>query len=113
MARISPMSRDNKKAKGVKMATLDVKVKSEKKLKLPYMTNHFIERYFERVLKSNIPKIINDKIRKFIYKDFKRRLQSYEEITLKIFASSKEVQKVSFAKVKTVIVKKNTLITVY
>ena len=95
------------------MKTLDVKIKSEKNLKLPYMSNHFIERYFERVMGKPVPKNINDNLRTRVYQDFRKRLQSYEEITLKIFASSKKAQQVSFAKFKNVIVKKNTLITVY
>lgn len=94
------------------MITLDERIITEKKGDYPYITRHFAERYFERVLTKPVPKRFNKGIYNGIRKDMDKRMLDREKMALKLFAKSSNVV-VPIAKFKKMVVKKNTLITVY
>ncbi len=77
------------------------------------MTRHFIERYYERVLgekpssKLNPAKLMNQ-----IYSDIENKLLERERIILEMFRFSKSVR-VPFSRQYQLIVRNNTLITIY
>ena len=100
------------KVKGNKMNTLDVKIKRDKKWVFPYMSNHFVERYYQRVFKQPVPKKIHNGIYFNIKRDMHKKMLDYEKMTLHLYAKSPEAE-VSFSTYMKLIVKKNTLVTIF
>jgi len=78
----------------------------------PYMSRHFVERYFERILTKPIPKKFHKGVYNSIKKDMDGRMLEREKNILRLFAKSSEAL-VPIAKFNKIVVKKNTLITVY
>ena len=94
------------------MNTLNENKRTDKKWNFPYMSNHFVERYHERVLSKPVPKKFNKGMYNGIKKDMETRMLDMEKQTLQLFAKSSKAV-VPFARFKKVVIKKNTLITVY
>ena len=112
MCRISFKRRAKKAQKGNKMATLNQNNRTEKKWDFPYMSNHFVKRYFERVLSKPVPKKFHKGIYHGIKKDMEARMIDREKLTLKLFANSSKAV-VPIDKFNKMVIKKNILITVY
>jgi len=94
------------------MAALNENNKPEKKWDFPYMSKHFVKRYFERVLSKPVPKKLHKGIYNNIKKDMEARMMDREKLILKLFANTSKVV-VPIARFNQMVVKKNTLITVY
>ena len=112
MCRISFMQKAKKALKGNKMNTLDVKIKRDKKWVFPYMSNHFVERYYQRVFKQPAPKKIHNGIYFNIKRDMHKKMLDYEKMTLHLYGKSPEAE-VPFSTYMKLIVKKNTLVTIF
>ena len=89
----------------------DKKQPNEKK-DFPYISRHFAERYFERILGKPVPNKFHRGIYNGIWKDMDDRMLEKEKMTLKLFSKSR-VALVPIARFNKVVVRKNTLITVY
>lgn len=94
------------------MKTLDGIIITEKEGDQLYITRHFAKRYFERILTKPVPKKFNKGIYNGIRKDMDKRMLDREKMALKLFAKSSIVV-VPISKFNKMVVKKNTLITVY
>ena len=76
------------------------------------MTKHYMERYYERVLRMSMSTIHNyDKMEKEIFIDMDNRLMDREKLFIKLFSNSKSA-KVPFEKINQIIIKNKKLITV-
>ena len=76
------------------------------------MTNHYMERYYERVLHTPVSTVQNyNKTEKKIFIDMDNRLMDREKLFIKLFSNSKSA-KVPFEKINQIIIKNKKLITV-
>ena len=90
---------------------VDDKKENQRERKLA-MTEHFIERYHERVLYKKPPvQVHHKKMRQTILQDIDRRLQDRQKTALEVFSGSNNA-KLPFGGCYLLIVKKHTLITV-
>jgi len=94
------------------MNTLSNNTKINKKSQIPFMTKHFAERYFERILSKPAPKNFDKSVYSSIRNDMKDRMLKKEKMLLELLCKSTEA-KIPIAKLNRVVVKNNTLITVY
>ena len=98
--------------KGKKMNTLKKNTENKKEHKYPRMTKHYIERYFTRILNGEAPKKINKDVKKTIYQDMDARMLGREKTTLQLFSKASNAI-IPIGRYHTMVVSKNTLITVY
>ena len=112
MCRISFMQTAKTALKGKIMRTLNENKKTKSQWDFPYMTNHFAQRYFERILLKPVPKNFHKAVYNGIKKDMDTRMLEKEKQTLQLFANASKAV-VPIARVNQMVVKKNTLITVY
>jgi len=94
------------------MNTLKKNTGNKKEYKYPRMTKHYIERYFTRILNGEAPKRINKDIKKTIYQDMDARMLDREKTTLQLFSTASNAI-IPIGRYHTMVVSKNTLITVY
>ena len=106
------MHKAEKTKKGITMNTSSDKKQTNEKKDFPYMSRHFAERYFERILGRPVPDKLHRGIYKGIRKDMDERMLEKEKMTLKLFCKSRKAL-VPIARFNKVVVRKNTLITVY
>ena len=74
-----------------------------------YMTNHFIERYNQRVLSKNIHLLS----KKRIYSDIESRLTHFEKKSIELLLDNKGTIKIPLGTQFQMIIEDKTLITVY
>ena len=106
------MHKAEKTKKGNTMNTSSDKKQTNEKKDFPYISRHFAKRYFERILGKPVPDKFHRGIYKGIRKDMDERMLEKEKMTLKLFSKSREAL-VPIARFNKVVVRKNTLITVY
>ena len=94
------------------MNTSSDKKQTNEKKDFPYITRHFAERYFERIMGKPVPNKFHRGIYKGIQKDMDERMLEKEKMTLKLFSKSSMAASVPIARFNKVVVRKNTLITV-
>ena len=94
------------------MNTSSDKKQTNEQNKFPYMSRHFAERYYERILTEPLPENFHIGIYKSIRKDMENRMLEKEKMFLNLFAKSIKAS-VPIAKFNIIVVKKNTLVTVY
>ena len=112
MCRISFMRRAKKTQKGNKMNTLNENKRIEDRRDFPHISNHFVKRYFERILSKPVPKKFHRGIYNGVRKDMETRMLDREKLTLQLFAKA-SMAVVPIAKFYQIVLKNNTLITVY
>ena len=98
--------------KGKIMNTLKKNTENKNEHKYPRMTKHYIERYFTRILNGEAPKKINKDVKKTIYQDMDARMLGREKTTLQLFSKASNAI-IPIGRYHTMVVSKNTLITVY
>jgi len=98
--------------KGTKMHTQKNKKTKNIGHDFPYITKHFAERYFERVLTEPVPNRLNKDVLNTIRKDMSSRMLDREKVTLELFANTSKAI-VPIARYNQLVVKNNSLITVY
>ena len=78
----------------------------------PELSNHFMNRYYERVLCKECPKKITHSIISYIKKDMMLKIKKNELVAMNFFSNTKNI-KVPFSSFYTVVLKNNRLITIY
>ena len=78
----------------------------------PYISRHYAEKYFERILNVPKPKRFNKTVYDKIKTDMVGRMLDREKTTLQLFAKSPKA-KIPISKFHLMVVKNNTLITIY
>jgi hypothetical protein len=106
------MHKAEKTKKGITMNTSSDKKQTNEKNDFPYISRHFAKRYFERILGKPVPNKFHRGIYKGIRKDMDERMLAKEKMTLELFSKSRKAL-VPIARFNKVVVRKNTLITVY
>lgn len=77
------------------------------------MTNHFIERYIERIWGFEIPdQLKKSEMRERIFMDIEDQMRAREKNILEMFIGQKKL-KIPFNKTKVLVIRDNILITVY
>lgn len=94
------------------MNTLNKEQKASKEFRFPYMTDHYVERYFERILVEPKPEYCNKDIYKKIYIDMNDRMSVKEIGFMELFAKSSEAL-IPMGQFNKIVIRNNTLITVY
>jgi len=84
----------------------------EKVNEYPTITRHFAERYYERIFSSSIPKNFGKSFYHKIREDMENRMLDREKEVMTLFSNSTGAR-LPLARYNSVVVKKNTLITVY
>ena len=112
MCSISAAARDKKSPKGVKMKTSNENKKNKLEWNYPYISRHFAERYIERVLDVPKPKRFNKNVYINIKRDMTERMLDREKVILKLFAKSPQAV-VPISRFNKMVVRNNTLVTVY
>tara|TARA_B100001971_G_scaffold209379_1_gene232854 strand:+ start:204 stop:524 length:321 start_codon:yes stop_codon:yes gene_type:complete len=106
------MHKAEKTKKGNTMSTSNDNIQTNEQYKFPYISRHFAERYYERILNEPVPNNLHKGIYNGIKKDMESRMLEKEKMFLKLFANSSKAL-VPIAKFNKVVVKKNTLVTIY
>ena len=76
-------------------------------------TQHFTQRYYERILGKQVTTLSPSAMRDHVYEDINKKLLPREELMLDIFSTSQNVVRLPFNKYYQLIVCNNTLITIY
>ena len=112
MCSISAAARDKKSPKGVKMKTSNENKNNKLEWNYPYISRHFAERYFERILDAPKPIIFNKAVYNNIKRDMIKRMLDREKAILKLFAKSPQAV-VPISRFNQMVVSNNTLVTIY
>ena len=78
----------------------------------PYMTDHFIRRYLERISLESNHKKDNKAIYIDIRRDIEKRMTSKEQVAFRLFSRS-SLSVIPFNKINKIVIKNNVLISVY
>ena len=70
------------------MNTLKNKAETNEEYRFPYMTDHFVERYFERIMDEPKPKQFSKDIYNGVKKDMKNRMLDREMMTMELFGET-------------------------
>ena len=76
-------------------------------------TQHFTQRYYERILGKQVTTLSPSAMRDHVYEDINKKLLPREKLILDFFSNSQNVVKLPFNKYYQLIVCNNTLITIY
>tara|TARA_Y100000310_G_scaffold120420_1_gene119187 strand:- start:11 stop:379 length:369 start_codon:yes stop_codon:yes gene_type:complete len=76
-------------------------------------TQHFTQRYYERILGKQVTTLSPSAMRDHVYEDINKKLLPREKLMLDIFSTSQNVVRLPFNKYYQLIVCNNTLITIY
>ena len=76
-------------------------------------TQHFTQRYYERILGKEVTDLSSRTMRDHVYEDINKKLLPREKLMLDIFSTSQNVVRLPFNKYYQLIVCNNTLITIY
>ena len=76
-------------------------------------TQHFTQRYYERILGKQVTTLSPSAMRDHVYEDINKKLLPREKLMLDIFSTSQNVVRLPFNKHYQLIVCNNTLITIY
>ena len=76
------------------------------------ITNHFINRYCERIWRGKQKSFPIDKLSGIIQNEMTDRMLNREVIALKMFRHSKKI-KLTFDRYNIIVISENTLITIY
>ena len=94
------------------MNTLNRQQQANQEYRFPYMTDHYVERYFERIMDKPTPKHYNKDTYSEIINDMKDRMLDKEIQFMELFAKSSEAF-LPMGQFNKIILRHNTLITVY
>jgi len=106
------MHKAEKTKKENTMNTSNDKKQTNEKKDFPYMSKHFAEKYLKRILGRPVPDKFHRGDYKGIQKDMDERMLEKEKMNLKLFSKSREAL-LPMARFNTLVVRNNTLITVY
>ena len=94
------------------MNTLNRAQQANREHRFPYMTDHYVERYFERILVEPKPEHCNKDTYRKIYIDMNDRMLDKEIGFMELFAKSSEAF-IPMGQFNKIVIRNNTLITVY
>ena len=94
------------------MNTSSDKKQTNEQNKFPYISRHFAERYYERILDAPKPIIFNKAVYNNIKRDMIKRMLDREKAILKLFAKSPQAV-VPISRFNQMVVSNNTLVTIY
>jgi putative cell wall-binding protein len=106
------MHKAQKTKKGYTMNTSNDNIKTNEQNKFPYISRHFAERYYERILDAPKPIIFNKAVYNNIKRDMIKRMLDREKAILKLFAKSPQAV-VPISRFNQMVVSNNTLVTIY
>ena len=77
------------------------------------LTNHFTNRYFERVLKTTLPDIDYNNLKQIVSKDMDLKMTSLQKNNMEFISGSSSNAKIPMGKDHRVITENNVAITIY